>query len=155
MGKRGPRPTPTAVLQLTGSRVLYDRGEEPQPPKEMPACPEWLGEAGRAKWNEVAPLLFGVGCLTLADGDFLAMYCLAHDDLAEALAAIKLCGTEVVTEKGVFEAPAVKRKKEAIARIKQFGAEFGLSPASRVGLGQKTEKKSSGLDDFVKRRGAS
>jgi P27 family predicted phage terminase small subunit len=134
---------------------LYNRGEEPQPPKGVPDCPEWLGVSGRAKWAELAPLLLDTGCLTLADGDFLAMYCLAHDDLAEALAAIAKGGTEVVTEKGTFEAPAVKRKKDAIARIKQFGAEFGLSPSSRVGLGRSPEKKSDGLSAFAQRRGAS
>ena len=51
MGKRGPKPTPTAVLKLRGSTLVSKRREalEVQGPEGVPDCPDWLtGQNSRA-----------------------------------------------------------------------------------------------------------
>ncbi len=77
MGKRGPKPTPTAVLKLRGSTLVTGRREaaEVQGPAGTPDAPEWLDEEARAAWDRIVPLLEGMGVLTRIDGNALARYC--------------------------------------------------------------------------------
>lgn len=136
-GKRGRNPTPTAVKKLTGNPGK--RKLDPDELKfsdELPACPDWLGEIGRTKWNELIAIFGEVkGWLTIADGGLLALYCEAFEDLIEARAEIEKDGPTCSGEKGgMYQHPAVGRKNKAIERMRAIGAKFGLSPADRVGL---------------------
>ena len=59
MGKRGPRPTPTAVLRARGSRRA-DRNPdrlEPEPPPGPPECPAWLNADAKVVWDQMVALL--------------------------------------------------------------------------------------------------
>jgi phage terminase small subunit len=55
MGRRGPAPTPTPILQLRGSkRVTKRRNEiEAKGPPGTPDCPDWLDTDAKAKWFEL------------------------------------------------------------------------------------------------------
>lgn len=133
MGRRGPKPKPTALKKLAGNpgkRKLNRR--EPRPAAGTPACPAWLGAAARDEWRRVVPHLEQLGILTELDQAALACYCQAVDDAADARKQIEKEGTTFTTEKGyVGKHPAVSRFAEACARIKQFSAEFGFTPSSR------------------------
>ena len=75
MGRRGPRPTPTAQLRLVGSRELEHRHNEPQPALGAPNPPTWLSAEARAEWKRVAPELIRVGVLARVDRAILVGYC--------------------------------------------------------------------------------
>lgn len=105
MGARGPLPMSAQERELRGDagkraprRVLADKGDTSSmvpaaaiaggtPPQAggtrpvtpargtRPAPPEWLSEAGRGEWEEVVPLLEGLGFLDAADVGMLALYC--------------------------------------------------------------------------------
>lgn len=76
-----------------------------------------------------------MGCLTQADEKLLSLYCEAWDEFFAARAEIEHSGIVAMSDKGAeYQHPAVGIKNRAIARIKQIGGEFGMSPAARVGL---------------------
>lgn len=77
MGKRGPKPMPTAVLKLRGSRWA-NRPSEPIPPQKKVVPPRWLTDAGREVWRQVAPLCIAMRTLTAADVQRFARYCNAQ-----------------------------------------------------------------------------
>lgn len=154
MGKRGPKPKPTALRVFEGDpgRLLGKREGELQPPKppEPPAAPEWLGEHGKAIWNQHAPVLFAIGCLTHNDQKLLSLYCEAWDEFFDARAEIEREGSTCTTDKGTcYQHPAVGRKNKAIQRIRQIGGDFGMSPAARVGLNiQPPKQRQSALSSL-------
>ena len=137
MGNRGPAPEPTALKKLKGNPGRRPINEsEPQFSTDMPQCPEWLGDTGRAVWAQYVEVLSSVkGLLTAADGGMLSLLCEAWEDLHDARAEIAREGATCVSEKGgCYPHPAVGRKNSAAARIKAISAKFGLSPSDRVGL---------------------
>lgn len=153
MGKRGPKPKPTALRVFEGDpgRLLGKREGEVQPSqgKSVPVAPDWLGEHGVEVWGFLAPVLFPIGCLTKSDASLLAMYCEAWDDFFAARKIIEEEGMTIFNGKGGKSVhPAVKVKNQAIARIKQIGGEFGLSPSSRVGLNLSPAQEVDDLEAF-------
>jgi P27 family predicted phage terminase small subunit len=139
MGKRGPKPKPTALRVFEGDpgRLLGKRSGEPAPAigSAVPAPPDWLGEVGQAVWREEAPKIHALRLLTEVDCRLFALYCEAWEDFAAARALIAKEGLIAVSDKGAeYQHPAVGVKNKAIQRIKQIGAEFGIGPASRVGM---------------------
>jgi P27 family predicted phage terminase small subunit len=152
-GKRGPKPKPTALRVFEGDpgHLLGKREGEVMPEivAEIPKPPDWLGDIGKAKWGEVAPALFRIGCLTVVDVNLLALYCEAWDEFFAARAEIEKSGIVAMSDKGAeYQHPAVGIKNKAIQRIKQLGGEFGMSPASRVGLTVNNPNRPSGLAAF-------
>lgn len=152
-GKRGPKPKPTALRVFEGDpgRLLAKRNGEVQPTGEVetPQPPEWLGETGKEVWHRVSGHLHRIGCLTMIDTNLLALYCEAWDEFFEARAEIEKSGIVAMSDKGAeYQHPAVGIKNKAIQRIKQIGAEFGMSPTARVGLTVGGGGKPNGLAAF-------
>ena len=132
-----PYKEPTALRELKGNPGRRDYGPEPEPPSGVPDCPEWLGDVGRAKWAERVAKLVATNpkLITQIDGDMLGLYCEAWEELLDARAEIEREGPTCISDKGgTYLHPAVGRKNKAIARLKVFGALFGMSPSDRVGL---------------------
>jgi P27 family predicted phage terminase small subunit len=75
MGRRGPAPTPTAILRLRGSPLAKRNRHEPKGPPGKPRCPEWLDDDAKAAWRHLIPQLDLMGVLTRIDGNALARYC--------------------------------------------------------------------------------
>ena len=48
IGKRGPPPTPTPILKLSGSWRVNQRHNEPQPEPGPPDKPDWLDDYAHA-----------------------------------------------------------------------------------------------------------
>lgn len=153
MGKRGPKPKPTALRVFEGDpgRLLGKRAGEMQAaaPVVLPDPPDWLGEIGKQVWAKVAPVLYRIGCLTENDLNALALYCEAWEEFFDARKEIETCGPTAYTDKGTcYQHPAVGRKNKAIQRIRQFGGDFGMSPAARVGLHIQPAKQVNSLAAF-------
>jgi P27 family predicted phage terminase small subunit len=63
------------------------------------------------------------------------MYCEAFEEFIEARSEIDREGATCMSDKGgAYQHPAVGRKNKAIARMKQFGALFGMSPVGESEL---------------------
>ena len=134
MGKRGPKPEPKALKVFKGTR--YKRPDAIEAPASaLPPAPEWLGSIGASKWHEVGPHLAAVGLFAAIDGGALAQYCAAWDEFHQADQAVREDGLTFTNDKGsIIANPAVKIRQAARAAIRQWGGEFGLSPAARVSL---------------------
>ena len=133
MGERGPAPKPTALRELEGNpgHRKINRNEPKPPPGAT--CPDWLSAEAKAEWARVAPELELLGLLTKVDTSALAAYCMAWArwKLAEqALADGK--GLTFVTEGGYSaQRPEIGIANKAMADIRAFCKEFGLTPSAR------------------------
>jgi phage terminase small subunit len=141
MGKRGPRPTPTALRVLRGNpgkRPLS--GDEPQPaPLETLDPPVWLDETATAIWTDLAPKAHGLGLLTELDRPRFGMLC-AHMARWRHHYVSDSDGTDHT------KAGLLRREAEIVARL---SAAFGLDPASRVALRVSKKPAADSLDDFL------
>ena len=74
MGTRGPKKTPTAILELRGSK----REEIAQTcalHAELPAPLVWLDGPALDMWHDLAPMLYHAKVLSKRDRNALARYC--------------------------------------------------------------------------------
>ncbi len=152
MGKRGPKPKPTALRVFEGTRVQRPsgRGDEPTPPASNSTAPAWLGEHGKREWDRVVPLLGGVGCFTDVDYTAMALYCRCLDDYHQCLATVKASGiTCEGSNNNVIVHPAYRAQCMAVSLMVKLGAPFGINgPAGRVGLSGAPQDP--GIDDLEK-----
>ena len=139
MGERGPPKTPTKVLQMRGSWRGKKRKGEPDPPAGRPEPPAHLDSVAVAKWQETCDILGGMGILSGADADALAIYCAKWSRMMDALAFVEKHGQAYIVEKGgkpvgVNVYPIVWLAGKLENEIIQVGKQFGLTPAARAGL---------------------
>ena len=115
----------------------------PIPPDEILHDPDALAE-----WNRIVPDLFSVGLIRKIDCSALTMYCLAYADWIVGVRAMAR-GRLIRNKRGeIIVNPAMKIVDHAYTRMKNFLAEFGMTPSSRVRLrGEKAPKKTDPLDD--------
>lgn len=74
MAQRGPKPTPTKVLELRGSWLAKTRQHEPQPPAAIPKMPQELDKEGKKIWRWLTRDLDAIGLLASLDQHALARY---------------------------------------------------------------------------------
>lgn len=121
MGRRGPKPKPTALREFEGDagKQLSKRQREPKPQKATGVQPPtWLGAYAQAEWRRVAPELERLGLVTIVDMAALEIYCDLYGRWRHAR-----------TMKGNDKAVS-----DLAYRIKQYLGEFGLTPAGRVSI---------------------
>jgi len=163
MGKRGPKPTPTKILNIRGSWRGKDRPDADLEPS-LPEMPDWLSKAAKAEWKRRIPEIHALGVLQKVDVTILAMYC---TDFAEYEAACEeidklksqfvSVGREVTATGKVLKAGRIKKhplfafRDDADARLRKSCSELGMGPASRTGLTiVQKEKSSSKKSKFFK-----
>lgn len=75
MGKRGPKPLPSAIKQARGT-FRADRAPSNEPKAiGKPTCPSWLTDKdARAEFRRVVKLLVGMGVVGSADSNLLVRY---------------------------------------------------------------------------------
>lgn len=161
MGKRGPKPLPSAILARLGSYRAAGRaacevnfGGDPEPP-------EWLEGAALKLWRRVVPQLKKVGVTADVDSESLAAMCVCWQEIVEASAKIKDHGMFVKGKAGPIISPAVKARASAIERFTRLAGSFGFTPSdrSRIGAGNgqesiEEENDTPKIEDFVKLPGA-
>lgn len=134
MGQRGPAPKPTALKQLEGTyRPDRANGSEifPDLPVDLDA-PEYLTDAARTKWDEVAPVLARNGLLTECDLDTLAVYCQTWVRWLEAEAEINVHGTTSIAKTGYQQvSPWVTIAKQCRSDLLKLGDRLGLNASAR------------------------
>lgn len=152
MGARGPKPRSKAANKLAGNpgkrKPAQTSAHATSGPPQRPA---WLSPVAAAEWDRVLPEL--EDRLNQGDMAALAAYCESVADLQSAIAEIAAEGATFTTDKGyVGQHPAVAQKAAAMARIKIFAREFGLTPASRGNVPQAdAPPEADALGEFLDR----
>ena len=145
----GPAKTPTKTLKMRGSWRAKTRANEPSLPPEIPDCPEWLCEVGRAEWDRVVPLLEAQGVLTGIDGVVLALYCDAYAEFLATRAVVAESAYTIKTDKGnVIQHPAVGIMHRAWANVLKAAGRFGMDPPSRADLATDGKQQNKGKSRF-------
>ncbi len=129
MGRRGPKPKPTAYLKLVGGRSRAFPPVDQSPPA-APPMPRGLSYWARAEWRRVVPLLLDAGTLSTLDLAALTLYCEGWSSYRMSLRD----GDE-------------RARARAGAHLLKIITEFGLSPRSRVRVPKRTADP---LTEFVK-----
>ena len=136
MGQRGPQRHSQSDLAMRGSW----RARRPPPTRvELPAADaspgQYLSEVAKHQWDQLAPMLIDLGCLTVADKQGLACYCEAYARWCMARDTIHRDGCFYTAASGMMaKHPAVTTMETAASEMRFWGSEFGLTPKSRTRL---------------------
>lgn len=142
MAKRGPKPTPAAVLRLRGSWLAKHRQTGENFDQKRPACPKRLiakckntdGEAirvvAKSTWDRLAGQLHAAGLLIDKDRELFELLCSSFGLVCLADAKIAAEGAVVDGSTGSpVKSPWVAIRNDGIAQVIKLASCFGLSPA--------------------------
>jgi P27 family predicted phage terminase small subunit len=151
---RGRKPKPTKLKILNGNpwkRRINKR--EPRAAGPVGTCPAWLSAAAKAEWKRIVPVLQQLGMAASADRAALTAYCQAWAELEDATKQLTKEGRTVQAKRGTIAHPiahpAVARQKAALAALRAYSSEFGLTPASRSRIQLGDGEGRDELDDFL------
>jgi P27 family predicted phage terminase small subunit len=143
MGRRGPVPTPTAILKQRGSwRAKAREGKEVKGPVGTPICPSWLNQEAKNTWKRIVPKLRAMNVLTMIDGEALARYCQVSSRWKRAELFIQKHGDTypLKDEKGQIRClqqfPQVAIANKLAIQLARLEQEFGLTPSARSRITQ-------------------
>ena len=158
MGRRGPQPTPTKILEMHGSWRAGRRGEEIKAPKERPRRPRSLRRAATAIWNRLLPQLEQMKIVSSVDKQALGRYCQAVAKYWEAEKILECSGSTYSTydKQGntiVNDRPEVARSAKLSEECRKLENLFGLNPSARAALApvqESDENENRGKSRFFK-----
>ncbi len=129
MGQRGPKPKPTALRQLDGSR--RKTVNEPHPSEVIGNIPppEWMSQRAQAIWIEALPKLQAYHLVTDIDLDIVGLYC---QTMALYIEDIEYLEAEGVVKYGQMWRRAALFAGKHATLAKQLGDCLGLNAASRT-----------------------
>jgi P27 family predicted phage terminase small subunit len=139
MGRRGPRPTPTALLKARGTyRADRARKNEVKGPSGIPRCPAGLDKAAKKSWNHLIPMLMRMGVLSRADRNAIIRYCTdwsRWNRLQQFLAKNGECypikdGNGNIKSLAPFPHATTANKLSLL--LTKFEQEFGMTPSART-----------------------
>jgi len=156
MGRRGPVPKPSAVLQMQGTYRPHRRRGEPQPIAGRPRCPEWLDKEAKVAWRQLVPMLESMGVLTRVDGNALARYCQLLSRWKKAELFLQKHGEvyALKDEQGntrcLVQVPQVAIANKLAQTLTRMEQEFGLMPSARARIHLDTQlREPSDLAQFL------
>jgi len=139
MAKPGPKPKQPHLRIANGKGNGTDSGgrkvdqNTPKPKPIAPHYPIWLTDAAKDEWKKLAPELEKLGILSSIDGPVFAVFCQAISNFRAATLEIKREGI-MLTGARKRKHPALQIQRDAAGIIRQYAAEFGLTPSSRTRL---------------------
>lgn len=153
----GRPPVPTSLKVLRGNpgqRAI--NADEPTPPPADITPPARLGGAALDKWNEIAPLLSGMGVFTQADRSVIERYCLLHEQWLHVVKHVQENGMTQLTQTGYSQLTAegslFKTLPAELMRIEQ---QFGMTAAARSTMKvSNAAAPEDPLEAYIKSRGA-
>lgn len=137
MGKRGPKPQPTALRLLRGNPGKRPINEaEPKFDLTNTRPPKGVTKEGRRKWRELVSRLQAKGLFTDADRDLLHNYVVAFERWMDAERVLTEEGTTVSHIDTNGNSVLRRRPEVDISRIYQtqmyrIASEFGMTPSAR------------------------
>lgn len=169
---RPPKPTQMKVIEGNpGKRPLPQH--EPKPTIKAPSCPKHLDKEAKAEWRRISKELLQLGLLTAIDRSGLAAYCQCWSRWVyaeEQLAGLRepkpiVIDDEIIgvidgwtfrTDKGYEAAtPWISIASKALAEMRQYITEFGLSPAARTRIQVKPVEQVDTYEAHRRKRSAS
>lgn len=100
---------------------------------QVPRCPEWLGPIGQQEWKRVTDKLTASGVINSVDSVQLETYCRAYETWRRAEEWIDKNGFVIAAKndngeiKSVATVPHVAISKTALAQVRQFLTNYGIS----------------------------
>ena len=156
MGKRGPRPAPTALKIMRGNpgkeNLKAREKTEPKPADAGLDAPELLTGLALSMWNRRAPQLLALGIFSEVDRETLERYCLIYDLFVEIYRQVKADGASSSTAAGGKKGnPDVGALRGYAADLLAIEREFGMTPSSRTNLVvTSANKEIDPLDEFLR-----
>jgi P27 family predicted phage terminase small subunit len=133
MGRRGPKPEPTILKVLKGTKEQKDLMGEMNPTGLL-TCPQELSTAARAEWKRITKVL-PPGLLTAADRSLLASYCSAWALWREASGHVQSEGLVLEgKDGGSYQNPWLSILNKQVQIMASLSGRFGLSPSDRNGI---------------------
>ena len=150
MGLRGPAPRPDALNALEGDPGNRRRNtDSPKPKPGAPTPPHWLKAEALAEWGRIVPELDSIGLLSVVDRAALTAYVCSWATFVECAEDIEDNGVMIRGRDGnSVKNPAVAMQRDALAQIKTWVTEFGLTPSARARM-QLPSEKGTGEDASV------
>lgn len=99
-----------------------------------PAAPTWLAGSLRARWNELAPVLFRMGTLTELEAGILARMIVAENNY---LQVSNLLQQALSAGDGENANKWLAAQDKLIKQIQTLGGDLGLSAEKRKAMGWK------------------
>jgi len=130
-------PIPFEVARLRGNPGRRPLRQPPCPPQSEipPEPPAWLAQPAQDEWRRLAPILHGLGLLTILDHAVLGAYCMAYGRMVDAAKAIEVEGYVARGSTGSLVLhPLVRIAAEASRDVLTFGSQLGLTPRARQHL---------------------
>ena len=154
MGKRGPRPEPTALKRAKGNpgRRRLDEAE-PKPRVRMPSMPRWLSPKAKTIWRNFGPKLVELKILTELDGLAFGMACQTAADWQDALRVTRRKGVgRIAKTPNGFKQLSAEHVVERQLRGDAFDllTAFGMTPSGRSGLKVTITEGKSKLEAFLR-----
>lgn len=136
MGKRGPKPKPTAQRMAEGNPGNLPINEhEPQMPDGDPDCPEHLQGEARVEWFARLDDVRGRGVISPADRATFAAYCIVWQAHVTACLKVDELGYTAKAFNGqVRKSPWVEIMLTTAKQLQSLAAELGLTPSGRSGI---------------------
>jgi P27 family predicted phage terminase small subunit len=144
--QRGAKPTPAPLRLLRGNpgqRPLPAGNPQPLRLDRVPDPPEDVARSdyARSEWNRMAPELWRLNLLTIADVQPLGLYCTAYARWRDAEDALYAVAKDDPVFKGLvvdgamggkIANPLVKIASTAGLNLLRYAVEFGFTPSSRT-----------------------
>lgn len=138
MAKPGRKSKPDHLKVLEGTKRSDRHPEDvPDPGGHLPVeAPEYLQETAAEFWEEVRPILHGMGVGTEGDRWSLESMALLYEDAREAYEHVKENGRFFFHEKaGTWKKnTALVEMRQALSELRIQFNEVGLTPAARASL---------------------
>lgn len=145
---RPRKPTEVKIAQGTNRP---DRDMSIKMNEGIPDPPGYLSPQALTHWDRMVAACRKVRTLTEADGDALAMLCLAFEEYRSADIIVRdegeICRVRnvskagEVSEGGAYQHPAVGIRTNAWKKIVKMLREFGLTPSARAGMKMAAHEK--------------
>ena len=154
----GRKPTPTAILQFRGSEKAKLRAEEPTGSEGPALLLPFVASDERARWyfDRLIEDLRRLGVYAAEDFAAHNHWAALMAEAERADAEVRRDGLVIETAQGRWQNPMKKVRDDARAEASKIGKEFGLTPASRVGLASSRKQKgdASGIESLLKTKTA-
>ena len=145
MARRGPKPKPTALLRLTGSRRANDRVGEPRPPNQIPTAPPHLNAEAKREWRRMTKLLRDLRLISKLDRAGLAIYCQLWSRMVASEKEIQKTGAVVRSPSGYpMLNPHLSVINRCLDQLKSILIEYGMTASSRTRLRTPAPKTEDG-----------
>ena len=159
MAPRGRKPKPThlkLVTGLPGKRKVKRDDVQPRD-LDLPMPPPFLSDEAKVRWGQKVEAVHRLGLLTELDDSAFAAYCQAYGRWQQAEQALKEMSMQDAQTRALMmhtkngnavQNPLVGTANKAMELMNKCGADFGMSPVSRVNLS--TDEKAKPADPTAK-----